>query len=353
MTKAKRGEQGPSKMAGRKQPTTTRPLIKPPKHTRVFYYLLRTSLWTRLNNRRLTFKQAMRAVTKQACLDTSAKAHTHQSKTRQCTRPAHPTVAPETYTQRDTLPHRRTHGTDVTLTGRRGGGTSRNDGGSAKPKLAKATVAPKRRSSQVARILLDGKSKTTRRIQMLEDMIKPFRVQPCFMNDPIIKSQALLERTPALKKGPLDIENTAWCTCQNCCVVEMEDKHICCHGISSLRLLLNEDKVCITSHPFFQEMCLDHDQLDFLYRFWGQTSKKEEVLNYIHKLRRTAYRAFMVWAHGFLDRRNPKPIPACVVRTVRASLPYPEELNVGFMKMYDYPAAIMALGSQLPFKLFL
>uniref|UniRef100_A0A8C5MMI9 2-hydroxyacyl-CoA lyase 2 n=1 Tax=Leptobrachium leishanense TaxID=445787 RepID=A0A8C5MMI9_9ANUR len=211
-----------------------------------------------------------------------------------------------------------------------------------KSKIAKTSVTlPRRRggSPQAARILVDAKTKTARRIRILEGTVKPFRSQPCFMNDPVFKGHAI----PALKTISRDIKSTFWCACKNCCVMETEEESVCCHEISALTALLNEETACIARHSFFQEMCLDSDRQDFLYRFWGQTCKKEEALDYIHKLRKTAYRAFTVWAYGFLDRRNCKPVPACVVSAVRASLPYPEELNDGFLKIYDYSAALMAL----------
>ncbi|XP_053308372.1 uncharacterized protein LOC128470503 [Spea bombifrons] len=190
---------------------------------------------------------------------------------------------------------------------------------------------------------LDETTKRIRRLQMLEGMARPFRTLPCFMNDPIIKGQQSPRRPLDLKEETPSTGPPVWCKCGKCCVFDSEEETVCCHNISSLQSLLNEDCGCITNHHFFRDMCLGHDWLNFLFRFLGRTSKKEDILCYLHKLRRTAYRVFTVWAHDYLDRRKYKPIPACAIKAVRDSFPYPEELNVGVMKMYDYPAAIMAL----------
>ncbi|CAH2319877.1 Hypothetical predicted protein [Pelobates cultripes] len=138
-----------------------------------------------------------------------------------------------------------------------------------------------------------------------------------------------------------------WCWFLNA-VLTFECSERCSEGgrarglcMDSLDCIHNKFPTQIPDRPCSREM-LSPNELR-IFRVVGGSSSNVKA-RYLFKLRRTAYRAFMVWAHGFLDRRNPKPIPACVVSTVRASLPYPEELNVGFMKMYDYPAAIMALG---------
>ncbi|KAM3920883.1 uncharacterized protein RB166_010376 [Leptodactylus fuscus] len=181
-----------------------------------------------------------------------------------------------------------------------------------------------------------------RRVRIMENTVEEFDSEPGFPFHPASNDGVKRERAKVPSIGR-DITNTNWCDCGHCDVMSSLEESICCHEISSLIPQLTDERFCITMHPAFRELCLDQDRLDFLYRFLARIKRKNDILYHLHKLRRTSYRAFVVWAHGFLDFRNYKPIPACVVKHVQESLPYPEELNVGYMKMQDYPAAIMAL----------
>lgn len=205
-------------------------------------------------------------------------------------------------------------------------------------------VGPKRRKigSQVHGDILSLQEREARRLRVLEGTVKPSLAQPSIASDPVIPQEVKKERTD-VPDARRDIRNTSWCRCGHCCVMSTLEESICCHEMLGLVPQLNDEHSCITKHPAFQELCLDQDRLDFLYRFLARIKRKNDVLYHLHKLRRTSYRAFVIWAHGFLDFRKYKPVPACVVKHVQEFLPYPEELNVGYMKMYDYPAAIMAL----------
>ncbi|XP_072281368.1 uncharacterized protein [Pyxicephalus adspersus] len=165
--------------------------------------------------------------------------------------------------------------------------------------------------------------------------------QPSFTFDTIRTASDIKVENADVIQLRKDTENMDWCKCGHCCQVSTMEESVCCHEISGINYPLNDD--CITLHPAFQELCLDQDRLDFLYRFLGRIKRKNDTVYYLHKLRRMSYRSFVVWAHGFLDKHEYKPVPACVVKVVQELLPYPEELNVGYMKIYDYPAAIMAL----------
>ncbi|CAN2388184.1 hypothetical protein PRIEUP_LOCUS14910 [Pristimantis euphronides] len=205
-------------------------------------------------------------------------------------------------------------------------------------------VKTKRRrfTSQVHGDNLSLQEREARRLHVLESVIKPFRAQSDSAFDPMKSNEVKRERTETPDRRR-DISNTSWCKCGHCCIMSTVEESICCHEIFGLLSQLNDERLCITEHPAFQELCLDRDRLDFLYRFLARIKRKNDTLYYLHKLRRTSYRAFIIWAHGFLDYRKHKLIPACVVKQVQEFLPYPAELNIGYMKMYDYPAALMAL----------
>ncbi|OCT70607.1 hypothetical protein XELAEV_18037531mg [Xenopus laevis] len=163
-----------------------------------------------------------------------------------------------------------------------------------------------------------------------------------FIYDPISDVQE--DDDQISEEAHLRSANTAWCTCTHCCVLPTIEECTCCQEIPNVNKLLGSDCFCIINHPIFHQLCLDDDRLDLMYRFLGgRTTKKEAYLDYIHQLRKTAYRAFIAWAHGSLHPPKGKPIPACVVNIVRTFLPYPEEINRGFMKIYDYAASDMAL----------
>uniref|UniRef100_F6UVJ3 Hypothetical protein MGC115716 n=1 Tax=Xenopus tropicalis TaxID=8364 RepID=F6UVJ3_XENTR len=178
-------------------------------------------------------------------------------------------------------------------------------------------------------------------MHQLEGMTQSVREQPSFIYDPVSDVQ---EDDDQISEAHLRSANTAWCKCHHCCVLPTKEESTCCREVPNLNKLLGSDCVCIINHPVFHQICLDNDRLELMYRFLGgRTTKKEAYLDYIHHLRKTAYRAFIAWAHGCLRPPKGKTIPACVVNIVRASLPYPEELNKGFMKIYDYAASDMAL----------
>ncbi|KAG9482338.1 hypothetical protein GDO78_011170 [Eleutherodactylus coqui] len=206
-------------------------------------------------------------------------------------------------------------------------------------------VGPKRRKmgSQVRGDILSLQEREARRRRVLEGAVRPFRAHPSFTLDPLKPQEVKNERPEMIFDRRRDIKNNNWCKCGHCSVMSTLEESICCHEIFGLLSQLNEEHLCITKHPAFDELCLDRDRLDFLYRFLATIKRKNDVLYYLHKLRRTSYRAFVIWAHGFIDYRKHKPVPACVVKRVQEYLPYPPELNVGYMKMYDYPAALMAL----------
>ncbi|CAJ0921566.1 unnamed protein product [Ranitomeya imitator] len=61
------------------------------------------------------------------------------------------------------------------------------------------------------------------------------------------------------------------------------------------------------------------------------------------KKRKTAYRAFTAWIHGFLGKGNRRPIPSCVVKLVREAFPEEHQEYMGFKLHYDNPAEFIFL----------
>ncbi|XP_018417845.1 PREDICTED: uncharacterized protein LOC108791772 [Nanorana parkeri] len=220
----------------------------------------------------------------------------------------------------------------------------RNVGGKHKTgKTEPLSVDTKKRriGPQVRGDILSLEEREARRLRVLGGNVKPFQQQPNFTFEPLRTASDIKVENADVPRIKKDTESADWCKCGRCFHMSTEEEPVCCHEISGMVYPLNDD--CITLHPAFQDLCLNQDRLDFLYRFLGRIKRRNDATYYLHKLRRMSYRAFVVWAHGFLDKHSCKPVPACVVKVVQEHLPYPEELNVGYMEIYDYPAAIMAL----------
>ncbi|CAJ0924024.1 unnamed protein product [Ranitomeya imitator] len=61
------------------------------------------------------------------------------------------------------------------------------------------------------------------------------------------------------------------------------------------------------------------------------------------KLRKTAYRSFTAWIHGYLGAGNRQPIPSCVVNKVCYAFPDDDDEYMGFKPSNDNAAKFMDL----------
>ncbi|OCT80019.1 hypothetical protein XELAEV_18026835mg [Xenopus laevis] len=75
----------------------------------------------------------------------------------------------------------------------------------------------------------------------------------------------------------------------------------------------------------------------------GQQRYPPNVRDLNRLLRKTAYKGFSAWIHGYLGKGVWRPIPSCAVKVIRDKFPDPEELYMGFRQHQDYPAEYMAL----------
>ncbi|KAM4703337.1 uncharacterized protein WCC33_011925 isoform 2-T2 [Rhinophrynus dorsalis] len=189
----------------------------------------------------------------------------------------------------------------------------------------------------------DEETRAARRAKLMEELQAMISTsEPCFQDDPVYDVKD--EEESVLDESKKRSGKNDWCTCQNCPVMDTEEESICCREIPSIGHHLGEDHTCITNNPNFSEMCLNWDRLDYLFRFLGKTSRRNAATYYDWILRRTAYRAFTIWAYTYLCPRTRRPIPACVVKSVRACIPVPEGLYTGFDRRYDFPAVDMAVN---------
>ncbi|CAJ0925925.1 unnamed protein product [Ranitomeya imitator] len=147
--------------------------------------------------------------------------------------------------------------------------------------------------------------------------------EECFPSNPLrINNQNYIEfndDTEENRSGKND-----WCHCGNCVPMPTNIESICCQEIQNAEQYML-DFSCVTLHEFF-----------FTH---SVTALKQLAL----KLRKTAYRSFTAWIHGYLGAGNRRPIPSCVVHKVRFAFPDDDDEYMGFKPCNDYAAEFMAL----------
>uniref|UniRef100_T1JEN2 P2X purinoreceptor 7 intracellular domain-containing protein n=1 Tax=Strigamia maritima TaxID=126957 RepID=T1JEN2_STRMM len=119
----------------------------------------------------------------------------------------------------------------------------------------------------------------------------------------------------------LRLENTMWCKCENCVVMNTDIECKCCLEISKLEDKCKEENIsCITNNPGFEGVCLNPWVLQTAYRGYRQQigeSAVEGTLN--EKYRHTAYRQFVRWSWGWLGKFKRVLLPSCVVNKIRSA----------------------------------
>ncbi|CAH2222882.1 Hypothetical predicted protein [Pelobates cultripes] len=161
--------------------------------------------------------------------------------------------------------------------------------------------------------------------------------EPCFQETPLRQSAP---EVPTSTDEEGRIGNTDWCTCGNCITMPTAEESICCKEIDNVVCQL-EDAPCIIHHTFFKQFCQE-DLAHFLYCFLGVESQRPSEALFNRQMRKTAYRGFTTWIHGYLGRKNRRPIPSCAVHAIRTHFPDPENSYVGFIRLQDYNAIDMA-----------
>ncbi|XP_031757004.1 P2X purinoceptor 7-like [Xenopus tropicalis] len=120
------------------------------------------------------------------------------------------------------------------------------------------------------------------------------------------------------------------------------EESVCCQEIEKVASEIPENFTCITSNQLFHIMCLDQRIANIHYVMITNQPIQEDLSLHHRNLRRTAYRSFTSWIHGFLGKGVRIAIPSCAVAAVREAYPDPKGNYVGFVKMRDYCAMDMA-----------
>ena len=130
-----------------------------------------------------------------------------------------------------------------------------------------------------------------------------------------------------------------WCCCGNCKVMPKVEENICC-----------ENPNCITKSDAYLHLLAEHvvysaishkeeirkilKRKNYHYGNLPNFKKKVWSVSFIRVgERRKLYQKYTAWAHGRLGIYNRKPIPSCVVWSVRATYPSPDGKYAGFCRV--------------------
>ena len=86
---------------------------------------------------------------------------------------------------------------------------------------------------------------------------------------------------------------------------------------------------CITTYDIFFIICLHPVNLRVALEN-SADYRADEIVCSNRNLRKTAYRQFVLWAHGKLGRHNRRVVPSCVVLKIRHRYPSPTGLYMGY-----------------------
>lgn len=135
--------------------------------------------------------------------------------------------------------------------------------------------------------------------------------------------------------------NVEWCKCGHCSIMPTNLESICCLEIENCEPYIQGTQ-CITFHEFFSIFCTREDTVNLCFRMLGEFKKPPPKKEEKRLCRKTAYRAFTAWVHGYLGIGNRRPIPSCVVKKVRSAFPEESGEYLGFIPSNDSPAEFMA-----------
>ncbi|XP_053575143.1 P2X purinoceptor 7 [Bombina bombina] len=128
------------------------------------------------------------------------------------------------------------------------------------------------------------------------------------------------------------LQNIDWCLCGKCKLMPTVIESFCCREMEEVVSKIQEGHNCISEHDYHQNT-KDREFLKRIalitnslgpYRLQGVENMPERAF------RKLAYRDYTCWIHGFLGPKNRKPIPSCVVNSIRSSFPEADNIYVGF-----------------------
>ncbi|XP_040294868.1 P2X purinoceptor 7-like [Bufo bufo] len=168
----------------------------------------------------------------------------------------------------------------------------------------------------------------------------PDNSEPCFPENPTRPSNS--EDNVEIEESDYRLGNKLWCTCNNCEPMPMPVESICCQEVSNIEPYL-EEMGCIIEHDYFHQFCQDRGKVEVSMRSIGQVLHPPPDKDLNRLLRKTAYRGFTSWIHGYLGVAKRRPIPSCAVSVIRKVFPDPEQDYCGFLMFREEPAEYLAM----------
>ncbi|XP_070539207.1 uncharacterized protein [Ptychodera flava] len=121
------------------------------------------------------------------------------------------------------------------------------------------------------------------------------------------------------------LQNTEWCTCNNCGNMPTVNECVCCGEIDVLQLEkeMHGNLTCIVNHPGFTNCCLDEFVLrvaNFAYIDHHGHHRRSQAKQH-ERYRYIAYRQFVRLCWGHLGKEIRVVLPSCVVTKIRQTFP--------------------------------
>ncbi|XP_038062598.1 P2X purinoceptor 7-like [Patiria miniata] len=136
------------------------------------------------------------------------------------------------------------------------------------------------------------------------------------------------------------LQNTDWCSCGNCTIMESVENCLCCKEAPAIQQKIEHTGVdpdtlsCFKDHPWYEATCLNPGTLETAYYQYRQQYGARAVEgDRASKYRHVSYRQVVRWCWGFLGRQNRVPLPSCIMNKTRAAYPAPD----GNYKGFKYP----------------
>ena len=131
---------------------------------------------------------------------------------------------------------------------------------------------------------------------------------------------------------PLIIEQSDenWCTCENCVPMPNIRGRLCCQSTSEEIIGGKIDnKKCISLTDAFHDVCLNKNVLESALGTWREFTDEEIGISN-KSYRFIAYRQYISWIFGWLEKDARKVIPSCVVNKIRLEFPPPDNIYIGY-----------------------
>ncbi|XP_053561446.1 P2X purinoceptor 7-like [Bombina bombina] len=128
------------------------------------------------------------------------------------------------------------------------------------------------------------------------------------------------------------LTSLSWCSCGNCALMPTIVESICCGENPKVTFHIPDDGFCICEADYHREI-INREHLIRMAKFnnsYGPMRFAGGTVLTERAFRKLAYRAYTTWIHDFLGPKERRPIPSCVVKSIRNSFPAPDDIYIGF-----------------------